>query len=224
MDILELRLEANHIHEIKQFYSEILQLEIVKEKIDEITFRIGTSKLTFVNSKQHATYHFAINIPSNQIEQALEWLAARVDVQSDEGQQVIHFESWNAHSVYFLDPQGNIVELIARHDLPNQSTRPFSSKDFLCISEIGIASDNVIRDAELVLQALHLGFWRTPDPTFTTIGDQHGLIIMVNRGRRWYMSDLIADHYPTEVIIAGTDNVVHMITPEIRIICEKDSN
>lgn len=82
-------------------------------------------------------YHFAINVPQNQFEDAVTWLSDRVELLSDTetGDSEIFFEDWNAHAVYCLDPAGNLLELIARHDLSNDSDRPFGSENFLEVSE-----------------------------------------------------------------------------------------
>ena len=48
------------------------------------------------------------------------------------------FSAWNADALYFLDPAGNVVELIARHSLPNASDAPFGPDAFLEVSEVGM--------------------------------------------------------------------------------------
>ena len=39
------------------------------------------------------------------------------------GETTFPFESWNAEACYALDPGDNIVELIAHHELPDESPR-----------------------------------------------------------------------------------------------------
>jgi hypothetical protein len=56
------------------------------------------------------------------------------DYKSD----IADFVNWRAKSVYFFDPAGNIIELIARFDLNNASSEKFSSEQFLSLSEIGL--------------------------------------------------------------------------------------
>ena len=42
---------------------------------------------------------------------------------------IANFVNWHAKSVYFFDPAGNIVELIARFDLDNKTSETFSSRN-----------------------------------------------------------------------------------------------
>ena len=39
---------------------------------------------------------------------------------------IVDYSHWNAHSIFFLDPGGNVVEYIARHDLKNGAPGAFS--------------------------------------------------------------------------------------------------
>ena len=56
---------------------------------------------------------------------------------------VVDYSHWNAHSIFFLDPAGNVVEYIARHDLKNSDTSSFGWPDILYTSEIGLIVDDV---------------------------------------------------------------------------------
>ncbi len=69
---------------------------------------------------------FAFNIPENQFREAKAWLASRVEIARPNGSDEIFYDDWNAHAVYFPDPGGNLVEFIARHNLPDRSEREFN--------------------------------------------------------------------------------------------------
>ena len=56
---------------------------------------------------------------------------------------IVDYSHWNAHSIFFLDPGGNVVEYIARHDLKNGAPGAFSSRDILGTSEIALIVDDV---------------------------------------------------------------------------------
>ena len=64
-------------------------------------------------------------------------------IADTDGTIVFDSQNWNAHQVYFRAPQGNILELIARHELLNASQAEFSRRSFLNISEIGLTCDDV---------------------------------------------------------------------------------
>ena len=101
-------------------------------------------------------YHFAFNIPENKIVQALEWQKARTPLLAIPERnraagfppEVVDYRHWNAHSVFFLDPAGNVVEYIARHDLKNGDSDAFSWADILYASEIGLVVDDVAATAD----------------------------------------------------------------------------
>jgi catechol-2,3-dioxygenase len=79
MEIKELTIFTNRLTEQKQFYSEILELDILNESKQFVLFKIGNSNLKFVKRKKLTTpYHFAFNIPSNNEKDALEWLKTKV--------------------------------------------------------------------------------------------------------------------------------------------------
>ena len=88
-------------------------------------------------------YHFAFNIPENKIEKAYEWQKIKTDIihpnpdfNWDSTKKIVHFSGWNANSIFFLDPAGNLLEYIARHDLKNANAAEFSAKDILYAGDI----------------------------------------------------------------------------------------
>ena len=147
-------------------------------------------------------YHFAINIPANKIEEAKAWLASRVELiwiepyKSD----IADFVNWHAKSVYFYDPAGNIVELIARFDLDNKTGEPFSSSQFLSISEVGLVvkEDELDKTAENLIQQYGLSYFdkQPPLPQFKAIGDDEGLFIIVPDKRNWFPTSKSSGIFP----------------------------
>ena len=140
MQIKRLILQTSALKELTDFYIKLMELPVELSGEKEIKIKIGSTELIF--QQAHAAdpfYHFAINIPANKIEEAKSWLKARVELiwieqyKSD----IADFVNWHAQSVYFYDPAGNILELIARFDLDNKTDQPFSSAQFLSISEVG---------------------------------------------------------------------------------------
>ncbi|MEH7333141.1 hypothetical protein V7161_10930 [Neobacillus drentensis] len=201
MKITHLELKTSNIDGMKEFYNEVLELPILIQTKETFSVAAGETVLTFQLSEDNPQYHFAFNIPNNKLDKAVNWLNSKVDLIKYEEKQIIHFESWNAHSLYFEDPAGNILEFIARHNLSNKKQGPFSFKDILNISEIGLPVDNVLGAVEALHSSFGLSTWRPPTETFSTIGDEHGLIIAVSKGRQWFMSDIIADHHPIKIKI-----------------------
>ncbi|MGI8908169.1 MAG: hypothetical protein ACR2IE_16980 [Candidatus Sumerlaeaceae bacterium] len=93
-------------------------------------------------------------------------------------------EDWN---MYFNDAGGNILEFIARHDLPGSSTGDFGRSDILGISEIGIVVSDVPTFVEQCIRESGMTpFHGYTHPQFTALGDDHGLLIVVPEGRPWF--------------------------------------
>jgi catechol 2,3-dioxygenase-like lactoylglutathione lyase family enzyme len=188
MHITHLTLAAHDLYAANDFYAVKLGLPLLEIDEESITFQIGTTELTFRAADTPAQYHIAFNIPENQIEAGYVWLnQVTQTLLTDTGEFIAAFESWNAHSVYAIDPLGNVIELIARHGLHNGVRGAFTPESLLCVSEIGIPVDDVITAADDVAGATGDGYYLGEvSEVFTAVGDEHGLLIIVPRGREWY--------------------------------------
>ncbi len=180
MKITEVLAEAQDLKQLADFYAN--QLGLVTHCTErELQITLGATSLRFVQGGAHR-YHFAFNIPHNQLEEAAAWLSVPL-LQDKQGAQRFQFEVWRAESLYFLDPAGNILELIARHPLDNASVRPFGPHSLLCVSEVGVACDSV---RELAAQLQEPFFHDSGSELFVAAGDDEGLIVFVKTGREWY--------------------------------------
>jgi hypothetical protein len=181
--------------ELKKFYTSLIGLSLLSEQADRFTIRAGETTITFIktNEKETPFYHFAFNIPENKILKAREWQLKRTALSAtpshlvDENypKDVRHFQHWNAHSVFFWDPAGNLVEYIARHDLANSADGEFSSKDLLCASEIAFIVNDTDVIADEIKSSFNLNQYRGGDENFRAIGDENGLLLVIKKGRVW---------------------------------------
>jgi len=211
MNISELQLFTNSVSSLKKFYSDVLGLQLTESSNRMFSVRVGATDLIFLEEPAtNPYYHFAINIPHNQISGAIEWLKPKVNLIEHNGSPIIDFPNWNAHSVYFYDPAGNIVELIARHDLDNASDEPFSVNSFLNISEVGMPVDNVEEFHHKLVESLDEKLWWGNLETFAAIGDQIGLFIVVTKNRNWFPTDKPCNIYPLTVKITN-ENSEHVV-------------
>jgi catechol 2,3-dioxygenase-like lactoylglutathione lyase family enzyme len=179
---------------MKQFYCQSLGLALIAEQADRLTVAAGETRLTFVSAEpadRGPFYHFAFNIPENKIVPALAWQKQRsallpIPARLRDPQfpnEVVNYRHWNAHSVFFLDPAGNVVEYIARHDLTNAAGGDFTPKDILYASEIGLIVDDVLAVAGKLKEVAGLDPYIGSSDLFTAVGDQHGLLLVMKRGR-----------------------------------------
>jgi catechol-2,3-dioxygenase len=209
MKIRELQLYTGSINLLTGFYSEVLGLAVSEIENGKLKIKVGATDLNFIEEKStNPYYHFAINIPENQINEAIEWLKPKVILIESNDSPIIDFPNWNAHSVYFYDPAGNIVELIARHDLKNASDEPFSAKSFLNISEIGMPVPDVKIFNDELNEKFGEKLWSGNLESFAAIGDQNGLFIVVTTHRNWFPTDKPCNIFPLTVKIENKKSVI----------------
>lgn len=212
MKIHELTLSAHDPAELKKFYSELLGFEEIPAlgDSDGFSFQAGHTRVNFVPGDRDAKYHFAFNVHPDKLPEAITWLQGRgVElVHSPEHKGfLIDFPNWWAKSVYFYDPAGNIVEIIARGALgPAGNTPKFSAQSLVGVSEIGIVTDDVPAMREWISTTHGInGFSRHKNTDeFSAMGDDHGLLLLVHNGRKWYMGNFEAKHFP--LAVTGTND------------------
>jgi hypothetical protein len=190
---LELLTEAP-LPEVESFYAAMLGLPVVARSESRLTVAAGSTQLTFISAPRESGrpfYHFAFNIPENKIVDALAWQKERSSLlpiperlrDPKYPPEVVDYRHWNAHSIFFLDPGGNVVEYIARHDLKNASRSAFSARDILYASEIAFIVDDVPATAATLKRVVGVDQYRGGDGNFTALGDEQGLLLVMKRGR-----------------------------------------
>jgi len=216
MEIQRLTLQTDQLKIMKDFYTQGLGFSLHGESQESFQIKAGTSVLEFTD--QHAAgrpfYHFALNIPSNQFQEAKEWLKGKTTLLLEDGEDEADFSFWPAHSCYFEDPAGNIVELIARYKENPINGSTFSVNSILNISEIGL----VVKDAKSVGEQLEaIGIVTSDgDPIAASSlnfmqDDKNGVfILLTNTGRRWLFSDKKSEIFPLKItldnhIVLGVD-------------------
>lgn len=204
MKFFELRLSTQKLAQQRTFYTEVLGLAVLEETPEYFIVQAGSSLLRFNGSEGDAEpYHFAFDIPENKLTEAKAWLLARTKLLKQDGQDQFASESWNAEQVYFLDADGNILEFIARHELPNASSDSFGSQYILNVSEIGYVVPEVAQTLE-TLNRLGLTPYREPGKKFAAVGNAHGLLIVAETGRPWFPTEVKAGVAPLELTVRST--------------------
>ena len=217
MEILSVELLTNDLQGTEAFYTRQLGFEIVNRQATAVTFKAGLTLLTFtLCNGAEPVYHFAFNIPCNQLEQAYKWIEERTGIiDITPGNKIADFVNWNARSFYFYDNNGNILELIARFDLKNESTLEFCSDSILSISEIGVAVDDVKNAGDELIEKLCLPvFEKQPRlENFTALGDHHGLLIISSVNRHWYPTEKRAQKNYTGIKIRNGGKILTLQFP-----------
>lgn len=189
-------LTVTPIQSLRNFYVKSMGLSVLSETKERITIQAGETKLTFVYTPDIAVspfYHVAFNIPENKIVAAYEWQKKNTKIlptpshmiDPNYPDDIRHFRGWNAHSIFFWDPAGNLLEYIARHDLKNPSLGSFSGNDILYASEIAFIVDDVDLIADQFRTSLGYEEYKEGNEHFRAMGDEHGLMLIMRKGRVW---------------------------------------
>lgn len=189
-----------------EFFTQRLQLaEGHGDKSPSV--QLGSTRVEFrQDDGQIGDHHLAFTIPEAKFEQAKRWIGERTKILSRDGADEFEFSpAWNAHSVYFEGPDGAVLELIARRELPAGQTGEFTSASLLAVSEVGIAVPSVTESANALASsaALH-PYAESLDETFGAVGTTEGLLILVVEGRTWFpTSDKIAAYGHIDIEATG---------------------
>ena len=196
-----INLKTSKIDKQFQFYAEKMGFPVLDKTERSFSVACGKTNLIFEEYEKNALYHFAFNIPENQINESLEWARQFSEILPFEGNKVVDFKNWNAHSCYFMDEAGNILEFIARHNLNNASKRAFNTDSILEISEIGIVSADLNEFHELAGGELNYSIFSGSSDRFYALGNENALLICVPPERAWMPTDnVISKFWPLEII------------------------
>lgn len=208
MRFKKLTLYTNKLNEELDFYSNQLGFEILEQHPSYFTVKIGWSELTFAQSEKQHTYHYCFLIPSDLLNQALQWMAEKtriIDIEN--GRKTQHFETWNATSFYFYDASGNIAELIVRYDLNNENGPGFDLSKVLCINEIGMPTTDIEQLNAQLKSGLQTDLWKGDLLRFGTNGNQEGIFLLPNYTVKntWFPTDVILKPEPFEALVENED-------------------
>jgi catechol 2,3-dioxygenase-like lactoylglutathione lyase family enzyme len=199
VELVEIRLASAHPDAQRSLYGDVLGLE-VSGAADALAVQIGATRFV-VEAGQSSPQHLAFRIPSAAYADALGWLAERVELLADDGGgQAFAFPDWNADAAYFRDPDQNVVELIAHHDLPEPYRPPFRPGSLLGVCEVGVPVDDVGEYLESLERRTGARRWSGDGVSFAAAGDKRGSLIVVRRGRVWYPTqDAVATAGPLRI-------------------------
>ena len=204
MKIKRLKLHTSNLENEKSFYTNTLGFDLLIQKENLFSIKVGWSELIFEESTEGHTYHYCFLIPANKFEEALQWLEKRTDlIDLEDGRKTQRFESWNADSFYFYDGSGNVAEFIVRYDLKNFSNSKFIISDILCLNEIGMPTADVAATNSKLQHALGTKFWKGDLERFGTNGDQKGLFLLPNYNLKdtWFPTTVNIKPEPFEIEI-----------------------
>jgi hypothetical protein len=180
--------------DLRDFYAGALGLPRDGEAII-----VGETRLRFRVESGGAFYHFALLVPGDRFDAAHVWARERVELLGD----VFDFEAWDARAVYFHDPAGNIVELIAHHGLEDHGrTGEFAAEELVGFSELGVVGDPPKLLARLESAGLRIWDGTVEEPgRLAFVGEQARTLILAPPGRGWLPTDRPAEPHPVELVL-----------------------
>jgi catechol 2,3-dioxygenase-like lactoylglutathione lyase family enzyme len=204
MQIAEVRLASANPTALRRLYAEGLGLEHREAPGGSLTLGVGRSTLVFEPGAS-SPQHVAFRIPADAYADAMAWLGERVALLANtDGSHAFPFPDWNADAMYFRDPDGNVLELIAHHDLADAYAAPFGPGDLLAIGEVGVAVDDMPGFLADIERRHGIRRWSGDGVGFAAAGDKQGSLIVVPRGRPWHpVPRADATAAPVRIEVAG---------------------
>ncbi|HPH81956.1 MAG TPA: hypothetical protein PL185_05265 [Flavobacteriales bacterium] len=215
VDIAELEIRTSDMGKAFTFWSETLGMPIIDTNTVSFTVKIGSSRLTYrlSNTTLPPVNHFAISIPGNQIEKALDWLKNTdgkyangpknpVEIITDEitGAEISSNPIYNSHSIYINDGTGNIIELIARHDFGTNVTGDFNQDQLLKISEVAVVTKNITKCLGIVSEEFGVDVFPNSTSSYKPVGGADGIILLIMPNKPWKPTESILSE-PFETIV-----------------------
>jgi catechol 2,3-dioxygenase-like lactoylglutathione lyase family enzyme len=173
------------------FYRDVLGL-----RLDGDAIVVGETRLRFRAGNGDAFYHFALLVPGDRFDAAHAWARERVELLGD----VFDFDSWDAVAVYFHDPAGSIVELIAHHGLEESGrSGDFAAEELVGFSELGLVCDPPTELRKLESRGVSLwdGTIEEPD-RLAFVGEKGRTLILAPPGRGWLPTGRPAETHPVQ--------------------------
>ena len=190
---------------LADFYGSRLGLETYGD--GRLSVAIGETTLEFEPGPGEPFYHFALLVPGDRFAAALEWAAAYTELLPDaeSGDLVFDFEAWDAQACYFLDPAGNIVEVVAHRGIAESGAEgEFHAGEAVGISELGLVGDAAAMAASLAELGLEVWDGRVDVPEgLAFVGEKARTLILARPGRGWLPIGRPAEQHPVDVLVSG---------------------
>jgi hypothetical protein len=177
------------------FYENVLGLPVDADAIG-----LGETVLRFERGGDgEPFYHLAFLVPGDRFDAVLAWAGDRVELLGD----VFDFDFWDARAVYFHDPAGSIVELIAHHGLAeNGRAGGFVAEELVGLSELGIVDDPA--ESLRRLETAGLELWDGSvdgENSLGFVGEKGRTLILAPPGRGWLPTGRPAEAHPVELVL-----------------------
>jgi hypothetical protein len=192
---------------------------MIDSTLNSVTIQVGTSRLKYnrINPDFDPTpiNHFAIRIPKNQIEKALDWLKNEggkypngpkkpVKIIRDEltGAEIIQNPIYNTSSIYIEDDAKNIIELVAHRSFGAEQEGDFSKEQFLNISEVAIVTTMVDQCQDKLQSEFGAQIFPKTTYGYRPVGGENGAFVIIVPNKPWAPTQsVVSQAFTTTVTI-----------------------
>ena len=208
----ELAVAAARLDAVAGFYEQALGFA-VERRDGRVAIPVGADvlQLAATGDDTDPFHHFALLVPGDRFDAARAWLGERAETLArDGGETVFPFDFWDAQAVYFHDPAGNIVELIAHAGTAERgATGDFSAAELAGLSEVGIVVDDTAAAVAALERELGLELWSGSAEQLAFVGAKAHTLILAPPGRGWLPTGRPAEaHAATVTLTGGTKGAV----------------
>jgi catechol 2,3-dioxygenase-like lactoylglutathione lyase family enzyme len=209
----ELAVATARLDAVAGFYEQTLGFA-VERRDGRVVVPVGADVLELVatGGGTDPFHHFALLVPGDRFDAARAWLGERAETLArDDGETVFPFDFWDARAVYFHDPAGNIVELIAHAGTAEGSgvAGDFSAAELAGLSEVGIVVDDMTAAVAALERDVGLELWSGRAEQLAFVGAKAHTLILAPLGRGWLPTGRPSEaHAATVTVTGGTKGAV----------------
>lgn len=196
MQIFQVNLKCHDIHRMKDFYTNVLEMELLTETESYFTIMAGTTKLLFEKGDSIPIYHVCFRTNAEYFDHMFQKLGAESVLLPNQKGEYSMF--WKGKQAYFVDPDGNILEMLER---PFEGTK----KDWFQWHDVGEVGFPVkdVSAMEQELDQFLKNEQMDSSETFAFYGDRKGVFVLVKEGRNWYPTERAAVISPIKIFASG---------------------
>lgn len=196
MKMYKVTLKTYKLEEMKKFYTDVLEMELINSSKTSFSVKAGETELIFNKVDTIPFYHLCFRSNNDFFSKIFHKLNKIGVLLSDkEGNTLMN---WEGNEAYFTDPDGNILEMLEREYL-GEGDVPSRWYD---ICEVGLPLRN-IKETQAILSNFLFDEEKRNNDDFAFYGNKLGHLVLVKEGRFWYPTKRKSIIYPLEVVVSG---------------------
>jgi hypothetical protein len=205
---VQLAAPPDRVDELCGFYERTLALRVVERGEEGFAVACGDAVIAFEAGAGDPFHHFALLVPGDRFDAAFAWAQERVELlPGPDGSATFDFGTWPALAVYFLDPAGSIVELIAHPGVGEAGEKgPFDASELLGISEVGMVTADLADAVARSRAEAGIAQWDgSADAGIVFAGERAHTLIFSSPGRGWLPTGRPAEAHPVRAMVVDGD-------------------